>query len=159
MQNVVGRPPVHVALMVVGKVGFVVSWTILGLRVAEVDLLGVTFEPARLPAIAMAVTGAVIVLVALRRLGEAARVGLPAEHDPIRLRTTGIYGFSRNPVYVGGLLVCLASCLYVPHWLNVAAALAAALVHHRIALSEERFLAGRFGTEWEAYRSRVRRYF
>lgn len=159
MQDVIGRPPVHPAMMIVGKIGFITSWAFLALRVAGIDLLGVAVEPARVPALVLAVAGLLIVMAALLGLGAAARVGLPTEEERIRLRTTGPYAFSRNPVYVGGLVVCVASCLYVPHWLNVAATLAAALVHHRIVLAEERFLAGRFGGEWVAYRSRVRRYF
>jgi protein-S-isoprenylcysteine O-methyltransferase Ste14 len=31
-------------------------------------------------------------------------------------------------------------------------------VHHLIILSEERFLEGRFGGDWIAYKKKVRRY-
>ncbi len=159
MPDVVGRAPVHPALMAVGKAGFVVSWTVLALRAAGVDLLGVTFDAARWPAIVTGLAGGVLLAAALRGLGSAARVGLPREDERTTLRTRGVYAFSRNPVYLGALLACVASCAYVPHWLNIAATLAAALVHDRIVRAEERFLAGRFGNEWEEYRSRVRRYF
>ena len=43
MRDVVGVFPVHPAIVVAAKVGFALSWTILGLRLAGVDLLGVTW--------------------------------------------------------------------------------------------------------------------
>jgi len=158
MQDVIGVSPVHPAMLVAGKAGAAVSFSILGLRLAGVDLLGTTMPPARFAAEAAAVAGLTFVALGLVRLREALRVGLPHEESATRLKTTGVYALSRNPMYVGGLLVCAASCVYIPHWLNIAATLVAAVVHHRIILAEERFLERRFGPEWQAYRTKVRRY-
>jgi protein-S-isoprenylcysteine O-methyltransferase Ste14 len=158
MRDVVGVSPVRPAVLVAAKAGFAVSWGILGLRLAGLDLLGVTWPPARVPALVAGVLGGALVTVALVRLGEAARVGLPPEGRVTRLKTTGVYSLSRNPVYVGVALTCFASCAYVPHWANLLATLVASIGHHRIVLAEERFLRRRFGAEWQDYRARVRRY-
>jgi protein-S-isoprenylcysteine O-methyltransferase Ste14 len=158
MRTVVGRSPVHPVLLVVGKTALAVSWSILALRLAGLDLLGVTVPSARWPALVVIIVCSLSVLVALKGLGSAARMGLPEEVEQTSLRTTGLYAVSRNPIYVAALAACAASCLYVPHWLNFAGTIVAALVHDRIIRSEERFLAERFGPQWEAYRARVRRY-
>lgn len=158
MQDVIGVSPVHPALLIVGKVGLAVPAIVLPLRLAGVDLLGVTFPAARIPAALIAVAGWAIVVAALVRLGSVARVGLPPSAAESALRTEGLYAFSRNPIYVGGIFACIASCLYVPHWLNIASTVVTALVHHRIVLSEERFLRGRFGVAFDEYCGHVRRY-
>lgn len=158
MRSMIGRSPVHPLWLAAGKAGAAVSCTVLALRLLGVDLLGVTVRAARLPALAVGILGSAMVVIALIRLRDAARVGLPGDAERTTLKTDGVYAFSRNPIYLGGLLVCLASCVYVPHWINIACTLLAAVVHHRIVLAEERFLDARFGEQWEAYRRRVRRY-
>jgi protein-S-isoprenylcysteine O-methyltransferase Ste14 len=158
MRDVIGRPPVHPVLLVVGKAAFAFSWAVLALRLAGLDLLGVTIPAARLPALVALAAGTLVILAALGRLGNAARVGLPHEAEQTSLKTTGVYSFSRNPVYAAAIAVCIASCAFVPHWLNIVATLIAAAAHHRIVLAEEDFLRARFGPAWDAYRARVRRY-
>jgi protein-S-isoprenylcysteine O-methyltransferase Ste14 len=156
MREIVGNPPVHPVLLVMAKACIAFPFIILVLRLAGVDLLGVTTPPARWPVAAVLVAGVTLIVVALVQLGEAARVGLPS--DDTALRTKGVYGFSRNPIYFAAALIMVASCTYVPHWLNIASTAAAIVIHHRIVLSEERFLAQRFGAAWEDYKKRVRRY-
>jgi protein-S-isoprenylcysteine O-methyltransferase Ste14 len=157
MRDIVGISPVHPALLVAGKAALAACWAFAILRLAGVDLLGATWPAMRWPAAVVLVLAAASAVAALLHLDEAARVGLPGA-DSTRLRTTGLFRFSRNPIYTSALAGCLASCLYVPHWLNVLCAVATAVIHHRIVLAEERFLSGRFGDEWTAYRRRVRRY-
>ena len=158
MRDVIGTPPVHPALLVAGKIGFGIPWLVLGLRLAGTDPLGVTVRAARIPAAAAALVGAGLVVSSLVRLGSGARVGLPPDAAETILATGGPYRCSRNPVYAGAILGCIASCIYVPHPVNIVSTIAAALIHHRVVLAEERFLEERFGDEWRDYRLRVRRY-
>lgn len=83
-------------------------------------------------------------------------------HAPDRttaLVTSGVYRLTRNPMYLGMLLVLTAWAI----WLGNAAALAvlpvfvAYLGRFQIA-PEERVLAARFGPTFDAYRARVRRW-
>jgi protein-S-isoprenylcysteine O-methyltransferase Ste14 len=90
-----------------------------------------------------------------RRLGTAVEPWKPST----TLATGGLYRFSRNPIYLGfaityaGLavamdsvvaLVLLIPCLWV--------------VDRFVVQREERYLAARFGADYAAYRSRVRRW-
>lgn len=75
------------------------------------------------------------------------------------LVTTGIYGISRNPMYVGltSLLVVLALALS-NGWLLAGPVLFAVFVTLFQILPEERVMAAKFGAEYAAYRRRVRRW-
>ena len=99
--------------------------------------------------------GTLILAVAFHRLGTNLRMGLPS--GQATLITSGIYRFSRNPIYLGIFFLMAASLVYAPSWLNLVSVFTAAMLHHRIILAEERFLAGRF-PEYETYRRAVRRY-
>lgn len=71
----------------------------------------------------------------------------------------GPYRFTRNPMYLGMVLILLAWCL----WLGNAAALLAlaafvGYITRFQIVPEERALAGRFGAAYEDYRRRVRRW-
>lgn len=98
----------------------------------------------------------IIFVISLSNLGESLRVGLPNEETT--LKTTGLYRFSRNPIYVSVIMVGIASCIYVPHWLNIAFLVVATFIHHIIILGEEKFLHGKFKDQWVEYCKNVRRY-
>jgi protein-S-isoprenylcysteine O-methyltransferase Ste14 len=74
------------------------------------------------------------------------------------LKTTGLYRFSRNPVYLGAFVMCTGSCLMALYPLNVLFLLITVGIHHSIIRREEVFLEGRFGKAWSAYCAAVRRY-
>ncbi len=94
---------------------------------------------------------------ALFQLGEELRFGLPDEPSTL-LKSSGLYRISRNPLYLGFYLVAVASCLYVPYWLNFSLVIIAIAIHHRIVLAEENFLSQRFGRTYDSYTQRVHRY-
>jgi len=72
---------------------------------------------------------------------------------------SGIYRLTRNPMYVGLLLVLLgwAVVLTSPAALVVASSFVLYMNRFQI-VPEERALRSRFGAEFEAYRARVRRW-
>ncbi len=151
--NPLGVAPIAGPAMLIAKVSAAIPFLLL--------LYGAVFSPPRLSlawnalCICLLVGGTVIFTTAFLRLGTNLRMGLP--EDETVLVTTGIYRFSRNPIYVGMYWLMGASLVYAFSWLNLIAVLVAAAIHHRIILAEERFLATRF-KDFEAYRSRVRRY-
>ncbi len=85
--------------------------------------------------------------------------------DPTRpsncsaLVTTGVYRYSRNPMYVGLLTLLIAWALLLSHalpWLLLPAFIA---YMNRFQIGpEERALSAGFGEQYEAYRLRVRRW-
>jgi len=97
-----------------------------------------------------------IVVTAFFELGESIRVGLPSQKT--ELKTTGIYRYSRNPLYVGTILISMASCLYFPDLVNVCFTCYGIFIHHRIIKGEEAYLSATFGQAWADYQKHVRRY-
>jgi protein-S-isoprenylcysteine O-methyltransferase Ste14 len=75
-----------------------------------------------------------------------------------RIVTDGVYRWTRNPMYLGFvlLLLALAIALQSPFGLLVMALSAGFLQRFQIA-PEERWLRVHFGAEYDAYRARVRR--
>jgi protein-S-isoprenylcysteine O-methyltransferase Ste14 len=75
------------------------------------------------------------------------------------LVTDGVFRFTRNPMYLGLLVVLLGVVIAVGavSALAVVAALAI-LLHRRFVLPEEALMRKQFGAEYEAYCGRVRRW-
>ena len=75
------------------------------------------------------------------------------------LNTAGPYALTRNPLYLGNLLITLGLCV-VAHDVRLLAAVALLFfVQYRaIIAAEERFLRERFGAQFEAYCARVPRF-
>lgn len=154
MRRVLGRPPIHRIPFLLSKVAVGVSWTIL---LVELVRSPGDFDPLRTSfAVPLIIAGATLAIAGAIYLGPSLRVGLPDE--PTRLRSHGVYRITRNPIYLGIYLTVAGSALAVPTVLNFVAAVTAIALHHRIVRAEERFLAERFGAEWEEYRRRVPRY-
>lgn len=76
-----------------------------------------------------------------------------------RLSQGGPFRFSRNPLYMGSLLITLGVFLSQGWWLfGVLAVASSMLVYHPLILSEEKVLALKFPGEFESYCARVGRY-
>ena len=68
------------------------------------------------------------------------------------LVTGGVYAHTRNPMYVGNLLIVLGICLiYGSFWLCSVVFLFFLLVYTSIIFEEERFLREKFGAEYKEY--------
>ncbi|MFZ0629854.1 MAG: isoprenylcysteine carboxylmethyltransferase family protein [Acidobacteriaceae bacterium] len=102
-------------------------------------------------------SGLSLMLASLVSFGRSFRVGIDSEH-PDKLVTSGVFSFSRNPIYVAFALVLLGEFLIFPNWIFLAYAAAGTWLFHRQVLREEDFLRRRYGEEFTAYRERVRRY-
>ncbi len=75
------------------------------------------------------------------------------------LVTAGIYQYTRNPMYVGLLLVIVGWAAFLSSLWALLGPLAFALYITRFQiLPEERVLSGLFGAEYIAYQTRVRRW-
>lgn len=71
----------------------------------------------------------------------------------------GIYRYSRNPMYLGFVLLLMAWALFLANGLSILLVIAFITYLNRFQiLPEERHLARRFGAEFEAYRNQVRRW-
>lgn len=111
----------------------------------------------RLSGLALAVAGQVLTLVAQGEMGRRWRVGVP-ERAPDALVTTGLFGLSRNPVFLGMLAMAAGLAIAVPSPAVIACALVFLIACEVQVRDEERFLERAFGPAYTAYRGAVRRW-
>ena len=96
-------------------------------------------------------------LLSLVSFGRSFRVGIDVDHLA-KLVTTGMFSFSRNPIYVGFAFVLLGQFLIFPNWVLLIYLMAGIWLFHRQVLREEEFLRKHYGQEYVEYSKRVRRY-
>jgi protein-S-isoprenylcysteine O-methyltransferase Ste14 len=99
-----------------------------------------------------------LILWSLLSFGQSFRVGIDNEH-PDKLITTGVFAFSRNPIYVAFALVLAGQFLIFSNWILLVYIAAAVWLFHRQVLREEDYLKHHYGREYLEYCNRVRRYF
>ncbi len=111
-------------------------------------------------ALALAVAGASLDLaglMAFRRVKTTVNPMAPQQSSSVV--STGVYRFTRNPMYLGLVFLLLAWAVYLSSaWaLLVMPAFMAYITRFQIK-PEERVLAARFGGAYADYRARVRRW-
>jgi protein-S-isoprenylcysteine O-methyltransferase Ste14 len=107
--------------------------------------------------VAFCLAGLMLMLWSLVSFGRSFRVGIDTE-QPDKLVTGGIFGYSRNPIYVAFAFVLIGEFLVFANWILLAYLVAATWLFHRQVLREEEYLRTRYGQEYAEYCSRVRRY-
>ncbi|MBA4383229.1 MAG: hypothetical protein C0410_00690 [Anaerolinea sp.] len=101
-----------------------------------------------------------VTLVVLTRQ-EFARYGQPT--DPglatSKLITTGVFSFSQNPLYVGGILFLIGiSLVFRLTWGLILLVPSIVACHYILIVPEERYLAEKFGEQYREYTSTVHRW-
>lgn len=141
---------------------------VVGLAVAAVMWFASTHVPAFELAPAARVTLALAIaaagfafdiagLRAFRRMRTTANPMTPQKSSA--LVAVGVYRITRNPMYLGLLLILSAWAVYLSSlWLLFGPLLFLLYIGRFQIAPEERALSARFGEEYEAYRKRVRRW-
>lgn len=144
-------PPVAVVMLAVG-----VMW---GVKRA---MPGLTFDLPGIWALAIAFA---LVGVAVAAFGVAQFVRAKTTVNPLKpggvsaLVTSGVYRFTRNPMYVGMLFILAGVALAFSHPAAFAVLPAFLIYMNRFQISpEEAALSRTFGPHYAAYRQRVRRW-
>jgi protein-S-isoprenylcysteine O-methyltransferase Ste14 len=120
-----------------------------------VMLVGMLFARLRVDAavfwigLALYVLGMDVLVVALVHFAQMPE-GEPA--------TNGLYRFSRNPQWVGLVMVFLGATFTTGSWLLVLLFCVTAVIYHFRILAEERSCRALYGESFEAYMKRVPRY-
>ena len=110
------------------------------------------------------VAGVVLLLLSLvwtvaaqTQMGESWRIGID-ERRRTQLVRKGVFGLSRNPIFLGMMLTLLGLFLTTPNAVTlVALCLGVVLIQIQVRLEEE-FLSGAHGEEYADYRRAVRRW-
>jgi protein-S-isoprenylcysteine O-methyltransferase Ste14 len=84
----------------------------------------------------------------------------PSPYKPTdTIVASGIYRFTRNPIYLGFLLVVLAVAIGANSgWLLISCAALFVILLFGVVKPEERYLSAKFGDGYAEYRRRVRRW-
>jgi len=138
--------------------GFAGDWLLRNAGVRRLAGLGLA-RPVRFPAgFALAAVGLVL-MIAGARLFLKAGTNIRPDRPASRLMTSGIYRFTRNPMYLGmtilyaGLALAfdsLIAFLLLPIVLTI--------MQTQVIAREERYLEARFGDDFRSYREWVRRW-
>ncbi|HVU33377.1 MAG TPA: isoprenylcysteine carboxylmethyltransferase family protein [Opitutaceae bacterium] len=133
------------------------------MRQAAVQLPQLAIEiPGRIPlAIALAAFGIVFAwLGGLRFVRVRTTIHPMHPEQASTLVTSGIFGVSRNPMYLGLLLILAAWGIHLASALALFGLPAFALYLNEFQIKpEEEALARKFGAAYEEYQQRVRRWF
>lgn len=152
-----GDPPIGRTVFYASKYAIVVVWgTMIACSWgAPVSFVGP--PPAlRWAGLLLWAAGFLVLFAGRFGLGSSFRLGSPREATSLKM--DGVFGLSRNPMYLGVYSTLLAAVLYTLNPIVLAVGLFVVAVHHRIVLAEERYLAGVFGSDYADYCRRVRRY-
>jgi protein-S-isoprenylcysteine O-methyltransferase Ste14 len=102
--------------------------------------------------------GVAIVAAGIRNFSRAA-TPVPSNQPVRALVTTGIHGFSRNPIYVGMFLLYTGIGIAARSpWVLVLALPLVVILRYGVVAREERYLERRFGDGYRDYKARVRRW-
>ena len=150
--GVIARPPLlFLAALLLGSVSD--------------HLLALPFPVARIEPWISAITGGSLVVIGVAvfvaSIRNFANAGTPVQGTkPTRaLVTTGIHGWSRNPIYVGMFLLYAGIGITArSSWSLVLLLPLAITMRYGVVAREEAYLERRFGEAYRDYKARVRRW-
>lgn len=97
-----------------------------------------------------------IIAMAQAHMGSSWRIGI--DEKPTALRANGLFGYSRNPIFLGMRAILFGLFLIVPNALSLATLLLGEAMMQIQVRFEEAYLERTHGEAYQAYRSRVRRW-
>lgn len=119
-----------------------------------------SFNGSTLIAVGLIVLGLCIGMMGIAQFRKAQTTPNPQALDRVSsLVTSGIYQYSRNPMYLGLVLALLGWALYLSHVLPFVLVPVFMLYMTRFQIQpEERMMARKFGNDYQAYLAQVRRW-
>ena len=142
-------------LLLPGVVTVYLPWQFFGLGNVRFDAR----DPLQYFGAALAVAGAVLLLLCIREFFARGRGTLSPVDPPRELVVTGLYRFVRNPMYLGVATLLTGEILLTrSRGLLVMALAWLVLVNVFVVFHEEPRLRRTFGASYEAYAGKVRRW-
>jgi protein-S-isoprenylcysteine O-methyltransferase Ste14 len=161
MSDSTSQPPPPAGLLARALIAFA---ALPGIVAFALPLLIARARPSGSPGFARSgllelVLGSCMLLWCVRDFYEHGRGTLAPWSPPSALVRTGLYQWTRNPMYVGVLLIVIGWALGLRSSpIGVYALILAVLFHLRVVFGEEPWLAKTFGADWAEYRNRVPRW-
>tara|TARA_Y100000310_G_C20543606_1_gene744524 strand:- start:121 stop:702 length:582 start_codon:yes stop_codon:yes gene_type:complete len=106
----------------------------------------------------LSLLGAGIMVLAHHQMGTNWRIGLEKDHQ-VNLVARGIFRYSRNPIYLGLILMGFGIFLVIQDLASLILSIFTSYFFFEIILSEEKFLEKKFKGEYKRYKKKVRRFF
>jgi len=118
------------------------------------------FPASSISSASLALMGALTCLAGVASFRRAKTTVNPMKPDSTSsLVVSGVYGYTRNPMYLGFLLILLGWAAFLSNLLALAVLPAFVLYMNRFQISlEERVLASLFADDYAEYSARVRRW-
>ena len=148
--NVIARPPlIFLAFVVAGlMINALSPMTIFHQTTAWIKYLGIL----------LVIDGLVLIVWAWCQF-RMADTPLDTSASVKHIVTRGIYRLTRNPIYLGMIIVYLGVALRMNNaWLLIGLIILLPTIYVGVILREERYLENRFQDEYRDYRNRVRRW-
>jgi len=118
--------------------------------------LRLVFIPLGIILVAVGIGFIVLARRELAHFGQPTDPGRPTS----RIVSSGVFSISRNPLYLGIVIVLIGIALaFNGLWILVLLLPAIVLCHYVLIFPEERYLSARFGEEYKAYLLSVHRWF
>jgi protein-S-isoprenylcysteine O-methyltransferase Ste14 len=155
MAKIIGRFTINPFFFVTGKVSGYICWLVLFLSLIGF-YQGQISSLTKYSSYVMLAFAMTLIVISLFNLGDSTSLGLPGEKTSLKIG--GLYGLSRNPMYLGFDMLTLASMLYTLNIFIVILGLYSIIIYHFIIIGEEKFLRERFGKSYSDYFKKVRRY-
>lgn len=132
------------------------------LSIIFIEIVSICFDTSKhivlsIIGLCIAFVGVTFFIAALKGLKTSWRLGIN-EEDEIKLITTGIYKYTRNPSSLGYMLIYIGIYLAYPNVFHLIYMFFAVICIHLQNLQEEKLLTKKFGQEYLDYKKNTRRY-
>ena len=156
-EDSIGKSPINRFLFIITKISFLVPWAFAFAGALKPELLPEYFSNSMAwVAIILIIIGFVIEIAGYVSLGIYTRFGLPTSES--RLITSGIFKYCRHPMYLGLFIMIIGTTIYFPHWIAITCCVITIILHHKVALAEEKYMANIFSNDWEEYKKGSKMY-
>jgi protein-S-isoprenylcysteine O-methyltransferase Ste14 len=153
-----GKSTINPVMFITGKLAGILVWAIYLLQFfGAINMAMVQIGALKYITAPLFLAGLFLIIAGSGKLGRYAQPGLP--DGETKLMTSGVYQYSRNPMYLGFHLITLSGILLTLNPIVLSFAVYSIVAYHFIIKGEEQFLTKRFTTEYAAYQQKTGRYF
>jgi len=124
---------------------------------STIDVLTIQHTDIKIAGVIILVFGLIVYALALYSFNNSWRIGIDRE-TPGELITSGIFKYSRNPIYLSIDLLVAGTFLLQGHFIFLVLFVAIAISLHIQILQEEGVLIQTYGNSYLQYRTKVSRY-